>query len=318
MVSLEGDHERASYNIKTGYRPNPTVVHPSIGAVVCHQLPDAKIEIPTHVSILSSERPSRGGFLGTAYDAFQVDDPAQPVPDVLSRVPNSREEQRMKGLSVVESAFATGRRGDLPQHTQHVANMERARQMMTSKQLKAFDVSAVPIAERQAFGNTAFGRGCLSAIRLIEAGVRCVEVTLSGWDTHANNLAGQAAQCAILDPAYAALIKQLSQRGLLEDTIVICGGEFGRTPKINLLEGRDHWPTGFSMLVAGGGFAGGRVVGATDPSGEKKEPENPVKVEDLHATVQHLLGIESALEVMTPVGRPIKLSEGKVRHELLS
>jgi uncharacterized protein (DUF1501 family) len=196
--------------------------------------------------------------------------------------------------------------------------MEKAQQMMTSDQVKAFDVSQVPLAERRAYGETPFGRSCLAAIRLIEAGVRCVEVTLGGWDTHANNLAGQAAQCAILDPAYATLIKQLRQRGLLEDTLVICGGEFGRTPKINLLEGRDHWPTGFSMLVAGGGFAAGRVVGATDPSGEKKEPENPVKVEDLHATVQHLLGISANLEIQTPVGRPIKLSEGTVRKELLA
>ena len=316
MVSLEGDHERAFYNIKTGYRPNPALVHPSIGAIICHELPDAKIEIPTHVSILPNQWPGRGGFFGAEYDAFQIGDPDQPVPDVRAPVADSRLENRLEGLSVVENAFARGRRSDLDLKTLHQATMNKARRLMTSDQLKAFDVSQVPAAERKSYGDTPFGRGCLAAVRLIEAGVRCVEITLDGWDTHANNLEGQAKQAAILDPAYATLIRELKQRGLLEHTIVVCGGEFGRTPAINVLAGRDHWPTGFSMLVAGGGFAGGRVVGETDPTGEKKDPANPVRVEDLHTTVQHLLGLDHTKEIMTPVGRPIALSEGKVIPEL--
>jgi uncharacterized protein (DUF1501 family) len=116
----------------------------------------------------------------------------------------------------------------------------------------------------------------------------------------------------ILDAAYASLIRDLKKLGLLESTIVVCGGEFGRTPKINNVGGRDHWPHAFSMLVAGGGFAGGRVIGATDPQGEKKEPENPVFVEDLHATIQDLLGIDHTKEIMTPIGRPMALSKGEV------
>ena len=187
---------------------------------------------------------------------------------------------------------------------------------MTSDQLKAFDVREAPSREREAYGDTPFGRGCLAAVRLIEAGVRCVEVTLNGWDTHVNNRESQAQQAKILDPAYAALISQLKQRGLLEHTVVLCGGEFGRTPKINQAEGRDHWPHGFSMLVAGGGFAGGRVVGGTDPTGEKQQPDRPVRVEDLHATVQSLLGLDSSKEITTPIGRPISLSEGRVIQEL--
>jgi hypothetical protein len=319
MTTEEGDHERAFYNIKTGYRPNPTLVHPSIGAVVCHELPGARIEIPTHVSILPNQWPARGGFLGAEYDAFQVGDPNQPVPDVRAQVDAARLDQRLAGLSVVERAFARGRRPDLdPQKTLHQATVGKARLLMTSDQLKAFDVSQVPLSERAAYGDTAFGRGCLAAVRLIEAGVRCVEVTLNGWDTHANNREGQAKQAGILDPAFAALIRELKQRGLLEHTIVVCGGEFGRTPKLNLLDGRDHWPTGFSMLVAGGGFAGGRVLGATDPTGEKKDPSNPVRVQDLHATVQRVLGIDHSKEIMTPVGRPIALSDGRVIHDLIA
>ena len=194
--------------------------------------------------------------------------------------------------------------------------MQRARSMMTSDQLKAFNVKDVPAKELDAYGDTPFGRGCLAAVRLIQAGVRCVEVTLTGWDTHANNLEGQATQVKILDAAYASLIRDLKKLGLLESTIVVCGGEFGRTPKINNVGGRDHWPHGFSMLVAGGGFAGGRVRGTTDPEGVKKEPEHPVFVEDLHATIQDLLGIDHSKEIMTPIGRPMALSKGEVVGEL--
>jgi len=318
MVSREGDHERAFYNIKTGYRPDPTLIHPSIGAVVCHELPEAKIEIPTHVSILPNQWPARGGYFGAQYDAFQVYDPKGNIPDVKARVDDQRMDSRLESLSVVERAFAKGRAADMDANkTLHQLSMQKARRMMTSEQLKAFNVSLATAAERDAYGDTPFGRGCLAAVRLVQAGVRCVEVTLNGWDTHANNLAGQATQVKILDAAYASLIRDLKRHGLLESTIVICGGEFGRTPKINNVGGRDHWPHAFSMLVAGGGFAGGRVIGATDPEGVKKEPEKPVLVEDLHATVQDLLGIDYSKEMQTPIGRPMALSKGEVVKELL-
>ena len=317
MVSREGDHERAFYNIKTGYRPDPTLIHPSIGAVMCHEMPEARIEIPTHVSILPNQWPARGGYFGAQFDAFQVYDPKGSIPDVKARVTDERMQQRMEGLSVVEKAFAAGRMEKLDQQkTLHQLSIERARRMMTSEQLKAFDVSNAPASERDAYGDTPFGRGCLAAVRLIQAGVRCVEVTLNGWDTHANNLEGQASQVKILDAAYASLIRDLKRLNLLQSTLVICGGEFGRTPKINNLGGRDHWPHAFSMLVAGGGFAGGRVVGATDPEGVKKEPEKPVFVEDLHATALDLLGVDYLKEIMTPIGRPMALSKGDVVEEL--
>lgn len=317
MVSKEGDHERAFYNIKTGYRPDPTLIHPSIGAIVCHELPEAKIEIPTHVSILPNQWPARGGFFGAKFDAFQMYDPKFPVPDVKARVDEKRMDKRMEGLSVVEQTFAQGRSPNLDQDkTLHQISMQRARKMMTSDQLKAFNVSDVPAQQIAVYGETPFGRGCLAAVRLIQAGVRCVEVTLNGWDTHANNFEGQAAQVKILDAAYASLIRDLKKLGLLESTVVVCGGEFGRTPKINNVGGRDHWPSGFSMLVAGGGFAGGRVIGATDPEGVKKEPENPIHVEDLHATIQDMFGIDHTKEIMTPIGRPMALSKGEVITEL--
>jgi uncharacterized protein (DUF1501 family) len=317
MVSKEGDHERAVYNIKTGYRPNPALVHPSIGAVICHELPNPTSEIPNHISILPDKWPARGGYLGANLDAFQMDDPNKPIDDVATKISAARQKDRLASMSVVDDTFARGRLANLEQgRTLHSATIASARHMMTTDQLKAFDVSLADRSERAAYGETPFGRGCLAAVRLISAGVRCVEVTLDGWDSHVNNHEIQAKRVATLDPALAALIIDLKKRGLFEHTIVMCGGEFGRAPKLNGVDGRDHWPTGFSMLLAGGGFRRGYVHGATDPEGIKTDPANPVRVEDIHATVQHMLGINFEKEIKTPVGRPIALSDGKVIKEL--
>jgi Protein of unknown function (DUF1501) len=315
MVSKEGDHERGTYTMKTGFRPDPTVVHPAIGAILCHQLPAAGMDIPRHVSILPGQWAARGGFLGDQYDAFRMDDPAGPVPDTQSFLPTSREEERLKHLDVVEAAFARGRqkRADA---TQHRTTILGARKLMTSEQLKAFDVSLEPAAVRQAYGDTPFGRGCLAARRLIEVGVRCVEVTLSGWDTHVNNHELHKKQLAILDPAFGALLKDLRDHKLMERTVVLCAGEFGRTPTVNPAGGRDHWPMGFSVALAGGGIRGGTVVGATDPGG-KAEPADPVAVGDLHATVLTAVGIDPAKVNQTPIGRTVKFAEGKPVRALL-
>jgi Protein of unknown function (DUF1501) len=316
MVSKEGDHERGTYAMKTGFRPDPTVIHPSIGAIVCHELPLAGADIPRHISILSSQWPARGGYLGDQYNAFRTDDPASSVPDTNSLMPSRREEERLQHLDVVESAFASGR-GKRAEATMHREAVTGALKMMSSEQLKAFDVMKEPLASRRAYGETPFGRGCLAARRLIEVGVRCVEVTLSGWDTHANNHATVHDLLKTLDPAFSALIRDLRERGLLERTVVLCGGEFGRTPAVNPVGGRDHWPTGFSMALAGGGIRGGKVIGETDPEG-KPEPTNPVTVPDLHATILTAVGINPAQLNQTPIGRTVKFSEGTAVAELLA
>jgi uncharacterized protein (DUF1501 family) len=318
VVSKEGDHARAAYNMKTGFRPDPTLVHPAIGSVICHQFPNDVLEIPRHVAIMPGLWPPRGGYLGDHLDAFKVFDPKRRVPDVHTRVSEARQAQRLEGLNVVESAFAERRRRDLPGTTLHQDTVQRALKMMSSDQLKAFDIEDATEAERAAYGDTPFGRGCLAALRLIEAGVRCVEVRLPGWDTHINNNSNHERLVGVLDPAFAALVKALKERELLDRTTVMCTGEFGRTPKINPADGRDHWPHGFRVALAGGGIQGGRVLGATDPKGESKEPERPVKVEDVHATVLHTLGIDFEVELETPVGRPMIISEGRVVNELLA
>ena len=318
MISREGDHERATYQVKTGFRPDPTLVHPSLGAVICHEISNPSFSIPRHVSILSSEWPARGGYLGDDLDAFVIYDPKQEIPDVQTRVSVSRQETRMKSLEFVERHFVRHRIKDLEsKKTRHQATMRKALEMMHSDLLTAFDLGAVPQRELGEFGNTPFGRGCLVAAQLIEVGVRCVEVTLGGWDSHINNHGIQSDRVAILDPAFAALLRRLKSRDLLKDTVVLCGGEFGRTPSINPAGGRDHWPHGFSVALAGGGFRGGKVIGATDPEGSKSV-ERPIQVADLHATILNVLGIDFSRKVQTPVGRPVRLSPGKVIGDLIT
>jgi hypothetical protein len=189
--------------------------------------------------------------------------------------------------------------------------------MMSSEQLRAFDVNLESARLRSDYGDTPFGRGCLAARRLIEVGVRCVEVTLSGWDTHADNHKGQRDQAAILDPAFSTLIRDLKERNLLARTVVICAGEFGRTPTINRLGGRDHWPNGFSVVLAGGGLRRGFVLGSTDPEG-RREPTEPVSVADIHATVLSAVGIDPGRIMTSPIGRTVRLSEGQPLRRLLS
>src|SRR5262249_25864940 len=310
VASKEGDHERATYTMKTGFRPDPTVVHPSIGAILCYKLPVAGAEIPRHVSILPSQWSARGGYLGDQYDAFRTGDPSQPVPDTQSSVPTWRDQQRMKSLDVVERAFAKGRQRRVDS-TLHKETMERARKLMSSEQLKAFDVASEPLKVRKSYGDTPFGRACLAARRLTEKGVRCVEVTLGGFDTHTNNHPQHKPLVSNLDVAFSALVRDLRERKTLDQTLVIVASEFGRTPKINPASGRDHWPTGFSVALAGGGIKGGTVIGSTDPEGKEKNPSDPVTVGDLYATVLTAVGIDFTELNQTKIGRTVPFAEDK-------
>lgn len=324
IVSKEGDHERGTYYVKTGYRPDPTLIHPAIGAVICHETKD-NVEIPRHVSLLPNTFSARGGYLGDQFDAFRVDDPVGNISDIRAQVPDERFRQRLASLrDVVEPEFSRGRLKQLDERrTLHAESIQRAERMMSSDQLKAFNVTNQPKALRDEFGDTAFGRSCLAAASLVQVGVRCVEVVLNGWDTHASNHEGHRTQAAILDPACAALLRHLHELELLDETIVMIAGEFGRTPTLNPAGGRDHWPHGFTIALAGGGLAGGRVIGATadePPQDPKKAPDavtDPRSVSDIHATLLTALGIRYDHEVITPIGRPMRFCDGNVISELL-
>ena len=316
VTSKEGDHERAIYNVKSGYRPDPTLTHPSIGAVLCHA-DDSGSDIPRHISIVPNNSPGRGGYLGAAYDAFKINDPAGPVPDIRRPVREPRFDRRISDLqNVVEKEFRRGRLAQMEkERTLHQTATAAALKMMSSEQLSAFDVSEESKADREVFGDSPFGRGCLAASRLIEVGARCVEVTLGGWDSHAANHSLQASACEKLDPALASLLKRLDERDMLDSTLVVCGGEFGRTPSINPGGGRDHHPHGFSTLLAGCGIRRGAVHGATSPDPKESDDplvnvSDPVTVADLHATILSVLGVEYDEELETPIGRPLKRSEG--------
>lgn len=325
VTSKEGDHERAIYNIKTGYRPDPTLTHPSIGAVLC-EADDRGGDIPRHISIIPGNMPGRGGYLGAKYDAFKINDPAGPVPDVRRPIEAERYDRRIDDLyKIVETEFRRGRLADLERNrTLHKNATNAALKMMSSEQLDAFDVSQESKSTLADFGDSAFGRGCLAATRLIEVGTRCVEVTLSGWDSHINNHSLQSSACESLDPALASLLKRLEERDRLSSTLVICGGEFGRTPSINPAGGRDHWPHGFSILMAGRGIRRGAVHGATSahPKLDSDQPladlDSPVTVEDIHATALSVLGVDYSEELETPIGRPLKRTEGEPIESLLA
>lgn len=316
LVSKEGDHERGSYHLRTGYRPDPSVRHPSLGSLLVHELPPKGLELPSHVAIDGGQWPPRGGFLGDEYDAFRIGNPGGPISNATARVAEERQGRRLEGLIVLERSFGVGR-PTAERRTLHRQTTQDALTLMSSEQLKAFEIDDEPAEVRAAYGDDRFGKSCLVARRLIETGVRAVEVTLDGFDSHANNFEVHREKAAILDPALAMLIKDLESRDLLSSTVVLVLGEFGRTPKINPFDGRDHWPKGFSCLLGGGGLASGRVIGATDPEGIK-DPERPVAVADLFATLLKAFELDPAKELLSPIGRPLKLAEGTPVRELLT
>ncbi len=316
LVSKEGDHERATAFVKTGYRPDPTTKYPALGAIIAQQRPVKGLEIPQYVSLGGGEWPGRGGYFGDQYDAFRIFNPGNNIQNMRASVDDKRQKKRLDSLAVVSQAFGQGRQLQVKQSL-HENTVERALRMMSSKQLSAFEIDEEPEATKRKYGDSRFGRGCLVARRLVEVGVRSIEVTLDGFDSHTNNFETQTNKAAVLDPAFAALIQDLKERDLLDSTIVLCIGEFGRTPQVNPLDGRDHWPTGFPAVIGGGGIQAGRIIGKTDPTGEKTDPENPLTVPDLYATILHQLNIDPDKELITPIGRPLALCDGSPIKELI-
>lgn len=314
LVSKEGDHARGAYAVKTGYRPDPVLRHPSLGAIIARELPNPELEIPQIISLGYPQWPSRGGYLGNRYDAFQVWGYGRGAAQ-RGNV-DARDQRRLSNLNVLTQSFARGREAAVA-GTLHAEHVQTVVKMLNSEHVRAFQIDDEPAAVRSAYGDSDFGRACLVARRLIEVGVSVVEVAMMGFDTHERNFTQVANLATQLDPGLAALVADLVARDLWQSTIVLCLGEFGRTPKINPKDGRDHWPNGFSCLVGGGGLRGGTAVGATDPSGEKTEPERPAKISDLYATILHGAGIDPSRQVVTPIGRPMKYSEGSLIQELL-
>ena len=314
MVSREGNHERARYLLHTGYAPGGAVRHPTLGSITSYYLEDELLDLPSCVNINSPTY--SGGFLGATHDPFVVKDPMEPVEDISypAQMDTHRFRERLKMLRTIEKDFIAKRTGRSTEA--HEAIYKKADELINSPKIDAFRLDEEPIAIREAYGMNRFGQGCLMARRLVEAGVKFVEVSLDGWDTHENNFDRTKDLLDMVDPAYAMLLKDLSERDLLDETVVLWLGEFGRTPRINENDGRDHHTNGWSAVVAGGGIRGGQTVGSTNEDGSEVI-SGAVGVPDLFASLCFALGIDGEEENYSRSGRPIRVvNDGSVVEEL--
>ncbi len=308
MTTGEGNHSRAKHYMRTGYKPAGTVRFPGMGAMAAEEIGNADIAIPLNVAINAPG--ASAGFLGVRYDPFYVPDAGKPVANLALPGGISRErfDRRLSMLSGQQTRFsaALGRAGADVESYEKIGQSARA--FMDAPQAKSFDISAEPAAVRSAYGDSRFGRGCLMARRLVEAGVNFVEVSLNGWDTHTDNFTRVESLLGDVDPGFHALVTDLERRDMLDSTLVVWMGEFGRTPRINGNEGRDHFPNAWNVVLAGGGVRPG-VVGATNEDGTKVVSD-PVKTEDLFRTIYTIVGIDPDKTFSTESGRPIKIANG--------
>lgn len=310
MTSKEGSHPRATYLLHTGYLPIPGVRHPTLGSIVASRLADAGSdgdELPPVVRIGARGRGDSGaGILGMTWEPFEIRDPSEPPANTTPVVDAERFTRRVDLGARLSAGFAA----QLPQEAaDHASLLARAGRLIHSPSMAAFDVDREDAAARALYGEGDFATGCLLARRLVEHGVSFVEVVCDGWDTHQENAERTTRLAGRVDRPMAALVRDLGDRGLLDDTLVVWMGEFGRTPQINPRGGRDHFPRSFNALLAGGGVRGGRVIGRTDDRGIDVT-DRPVTVPDLFCTFCHAMGIDPAVETMAPSGRPVRLVDG--------
>jgi len=304
MTNREGNHQRASYQLHTGYVPAGSVKHPSLGANIAKQLADPKHDLPVVVGI---GRAQGAGFLGVDYEPFTVFRPGSPPQNVATQTGKSRYTRRLGLLNQLEDDFAA--RGGKVVVDNHQRLYGKASKMVLSPNVKAFDISAEPRSVRDKYGRGNFGQGCLLARRLVENGVTFVEVSSNGWDTHQDNFERTKTLAGQVDPGFAALVADLKQRGQLDRTLVVWMGEFGRTPRVNPRTGRDHYPRAFNIALAGGGVKGGQVIGSTSSNGTRVT-DNPVSVPDLFCSICHAMKINPRIENISPLGRPMKIVDG--------
>ena len=331
MTHVDSDHGRGYHVMMTGKRPGAGDFngnqnnnhHPCIGSMVSKL--GKTNEVPPYISVpnfLNSGGPS---FLGPSYGPFVINaDPAAPdfsVRDVTlpASVTNDRSRRRQAALQAINKFER--RAEEVGKQVRSLDTFyQKAYSLMTSQKAKdAFDISRESDALRDEYGMTSIGQCSLLARRLVEAGCRFVAIENGHWDTHRKNTWSlKELLCPSFDQAVPALLNDLEDRGMLDKTLVVISTEFGRTPRINQLLGRDHWPNAFSIVMAGAGINGGQVIGATDKQGASVT-DRPITPEDMTATILHTLGIDYDKLLHTPLGRPIPLADGgKVVHELFS
>ena len=331
MTSALGEHNFGTHYLQTGFKPTPALEYPSfhtVGASVFDRISSLPPNIAIPEYRVGGGRFAGNGFLNRSFAPFSLgSDPSKMGfrvrdLDLYRGITLTRLKQRNE---FVQQLDKFSQLDDGPSD----ATFEQAYRLVTSKQAKkAFDLTEEPNALRQRYGNRTVGQSCLLARRLVERGVSFVTVNHRGWDTHADlytrikeGFSGASKPVGLvpsLDRAFSTLIDDLKDRNMLEETLVVVMGEFGRTPKLNAAGGRDHWPRVFSVALAGGGVRGGQIVGASDAVGESPK-DRPVSPGDLVATLYQLLGIDPALELKTSDGRPIRITsrDSSVVQELI-
>lgn len=323
MTHGEADHDRGTHNMFTGYKPSPALQYPSFGSVVSHEL-GSRNDLPPYVVIPNLPTTFAGtGYLGSAYGPFSLGgDPARGSFKVRDlSLPSGIDEKhftdRREMRAVVDEHFSSLEKSDALDGMDSF--YQRAYAMVSSDKARAaFQLSNEPDKLRDEYGRNDAGARMLLSRRLVEAGVRFVSMTYGGWDHHDNIKNAMSNQMPKFDQAFAALIKDLETRGMLDSTLVMVTTEFGRTPKINGTGGRDHWPKVFNIVLAGGGLKRGLIHGASDSTGGDVETDG-LTVPDFAATIYHQLGIEIDKNLMAPGNRPIKIvKDGSVVKELLA
>ncbi len=314
MTSREAAHERGTHYMMTGFPPLPGFGVPAMGAVASKMLPQ-RGALPPYIAVPGPVEYGGAGFLGAALDPFAPGgDPNNNNYQVRDLAPEGKltvaRVDRRRGLREAVDAAFSAHEASSDRAVAVDQFYEKAYGVLSSPDArKAFDLKAEPDKLRDSYGRNSLGQGCLMARRLVEAGVRFVTVQNGGWDTHNNGFRALAGKLPEFDRGFAALIADLKQRGMLQRTLVLAMGEFGRTPRVNAQGGRDHYSQCFSIAGAGGGLAGGTVVGASDAAGANVE-QRPVKPEDLTATVYNCLGIDHNSTLESPEGIRIVLSRG--------
>ena len=320
MTSPLGEHGIANQYMLSGYQPGSPVDYPSMGSVVAHHR-ESKSPLPKYIAVPES-RPSMGaGFLGSEFAPFSIGgDPAKldfrvRDLDYFPGLDTERLNRRRQFLEQIESIDSALSKDQL----QLDPAFEQAFRLVSTPEAKrAFQLNEESEQTKERYGRRTFGQGCLLARRLVEHGAGFVSVVQTGWDTHQNltlalrdGFTGAKVGVGLVptfDQAFSALIEDLQQRRMLDETLVVAMGEFGRTPKLNTGGGRDHWPRVFSVVLAGGGVRGGQVIGSSDRIGESPL-DQPISPADLAHTIYTLLGINPEDELVTPDGRPIRINQ---------
>lgn len=297
--SEEGEHFRATYYLHTGYRQVPGFPRPAIGSVVSHSHPE--VAIPKNVTL--GGQGFGPAYLGLKHAPFSIEEPAAAL-EQLNRL--GRRRRRLDLIRSLNTQFdATHPQAS---NRRRSAMMNQLHSLMGTPFVQALNVEKEPASSRERYGDGRFAENCLIARRLLESGVRFVEVRHSGWDTHNDNFGATRRLCEEIDRPYATLLADLESSGLLDETLVIWMGEFGRTPIINGNKGRDHFPDVTPIVLSGAGLTGGQVVGATNATGTKIDGK-PHSIADLFATIFSRLGIDLEAEFTTEFGSPTTLTD---------